>query len=185
MSKIIIIASRPGVGKSSLAYKIFQEKLESNKKGFFFSLERNKEDIIKIVGKKYKNYIFDNQYNFSNILSFIKNKTINFLIIDYYQLLDNKKEEFKEFVEFFKAKNIDVYITCQLGRIVSSNKEPKIWHLDFLLRSIADEVIFLYFQDNKLTKKILNKEQIKEEEKQTPSLDRGLFGKLIEKKWIE
>jgi len=185
MSKIIIIASRPGVGKSSLAYKIFQEELESNKKGFFFSLERSKKDIIKIVGEKYKNYIFDNQYSFSEILSFIKNKTINFLILDYYQLLNNKKEEFKEFVEFFKAKNIDVYITFQLGRIISSNKEPKIWHLDLILRSVADKVIFLYFQNNKLTKKILNKEQIKAEEKQIPSLDRGLFGKLIKKDWIE
>ena len=163
MSKIIIVASRPGVGKSSLAYKIFQEKFENNQKGFFFSLEKDKEDIVKIVGKKYEKYIFNDEYSFSDILSFIKDKIINFLIIDYYQLFD--KRGFNEFVEFIKNKNIEVYITSQLKRTISLNQEPKIWHLDILLKNITDKVIFLYFQDDKLTKKILNKEQIKKEKK--------------------
>lgn len=173
MSKIIVIASIEDIDKSPLLYEILENEFKHKKKGFIFSF---KKDI------KYENCVFTDKKSFLDILNFIKDKTIDFIALDYFQFFD--KKGIKEFIEFIREKNINVYITSKLRKKIPLNQEPKIWYLDLLLRNIADEVIFLYFQDNKLIKKFLNKEQIKEEAKQTPSLDRGLFGKLIDKKWI-
>jgi len=51
MLKITLIASRPGVGKSSLAYEILKKE-SKNKKGFFISLENEKDNILKIIGNE-------------------------------------------------------------------------------------------------------------------------------------
>ncbi len=174
MGKVIVIASIEDFDKSPLLYKILENEFKNKRKGFVFSFKKI---------EKYGGNVFIDKKSFLDIVNFIKDKNINFIVLDYFQYFN--KKGIKEFIELIRNKNMNVYIISQLRKKISLNQEPKIWHLDIVLRSIADEVIFLYFTKNKLTKKILNKEQIKKEKKQVPSLDMGLFGKLIDKKWIE
>ena len=181
MGKVIVIASIEDIDKSPLLYEILENEFKNKRKGFIFSFKKN---------VKYGDYVFTDKKSFLDIINFIKNKNIDFIVLDYFQYFNKKGiKEFKELIELIeliREKHINVYIISKLRKKLSLNQEPKIWHLDILLRNIVkDEVIFLYLQNNKLTKKILDKEQIKEEKKQVPSLDRGLFGKLIRKEWIE
>ena len=154
MSKVTVIASLEDFDKTTLLYEILENEFKNKRKGFVFSFKKI---------EKYEGNVFIDKKSFLDIVNFIKNKDIDFIALDYFQFFD--KKGIKEFIEFIRENNINIYIISKLRKKIPLNQEPKIWHLDLLLRNIADEVIFLYFQDNKLIKKILNKEQIKEEAK--------------------
>ena len=173
MLKITLIASRPGVGKSSLAYEILKKE-SKNKKGFFISLENKKDNILKIIGNEYNEIVFSDKLSMDDIINFIQNNKMDFIIIDYLQLFLSPLsiKGLIYFINSVKKYNIHLYLITQITKKIPITEEPKTWHLNSTLPKIADEIIFLYIVNNKVVKKILNKEQIQEEEKQRPTLDR-------------
>ncbi len=101
-SDLLLLAARPGHGKTLLALQIILKAINSGKQGFFFTLDYTKLDIwrqIKDLGfdpKKYdKRLSVDTSddicaEHISNRLTKEANQA--FIIIDYLQLLDQKRE---------------------------------------------------------------------------------------------
>ena len=152
---ITVIMSRPGVGKSTLAYDIFKQLLSKNKKVFFFSQERDKMFISKKIGENAKNFIFDDKNNFKDIINTIKDKKTDTIFIDYLQLFD--KENLNIIINFVKQNNIDLYLISQIINKIPINQEPTLNDVSLYLKITAEKIIFLYKKENQVIKKFFNK----------------------------
>ena len=156
--ELIVIASRPGIGKTAFALNILSHiGLEEKKGVLFFSLENSEKNIIKrlITINSTTEEILKNSpiylstkapLSIDDICEKSKKmkleKNIELIIIDYLQLIkfDKKKlwsrdDEITEILRKLKvlAKelNIPVIITSQLSRAPEERKSPKPMITDF------------------------------------------------------
>ncbi|EQC45190.1 replicative DNA helicase domain protein [Bacteriovorax sp. BSW11_IV] len=170
---IIVLASRPAMGKSSLAMKIAVSFIQSEKKAVgYFSLEMSEENFNKrlttISDKGVMESLHDKLYviddSDSDQLELITSiKEINgkdqlgLVVIDYIQLMrcyfcDKKLEVImSELVLISHELNLPILILSQLNRGVEGRdeKRPQISDLDESreLVDFSDTVMFLY-RDN-------------------------------------
>ena len=156
--ELIVIASRPGIGKTAFALNILSHiGLEEKRGALFFSLENSEKNIIKrlITINSTTEEILKNSpiylstkapLSIDDICEKSKKmkleKNIELIIIDYLQLIkfDKKKlwsrdDEITEILRKLKvlAKelNIPVIITSQLSRAPEERKSPKPMITDF------------------------------------------------------
>jgi len=167
MSKVTIIAST-----KDLKEELIKEVLKLKNKGCLLLLAKEDENFLK-DSKTYNNFV--------ELSDFVKNNDIDCLTITYLSSLRGKLKDFFNFINICREKNINVCIVTHIHKDFTD--EPKTWHLPYI-SIIANEIIFLYTKNDKIVRKILNKEQIQEERKQAPALDRGLgrrIGKFLKK----
>jgi len=162
-SKLILIASRPGVGKTSFAFNLIVEALKNNKKILINSLEMNGVEIFKKLDTDKNNYYLLNQNDAEIILSEIekvinKNSDVSLIVIDYLQLLDFSDIDIETFVKNLKLialkHNISILILSQLDREVEK-RENKIPQQEDIreLKNLSDYIdlyVFLYKENNKV-----------------------------------
>lgn len=153
--QIIVIGSRPGLGKTTLTLQIADKVLNQNMKVAIFSLENSKEMTLNRLHNKANVYVDDTP----NIpISYIEEQTkklvqdhhIELVIIDYIQLI---KDYFKtnDISSRLKALaeqlQITIIITSQLTSNIDTraDKRPILEDIkDKNLSKLADTVIFLY-----------------------------------------
>ena len=162
-SKLILIASRLGVGKTSFAFNLIVEALKNNKKILINSLEMNGVEIFKKLDTDKNNYYLLNQNDAEIILSEIekvinKNSDVSLIVIDYLQLLDFSDIDIETFAKNLKLialkHNISILILSQLDREVEK-RENKIPQQEDIreLKNLSDYIdlyVFLYKENNKI-----------------------------------
>lgn len=162
-SKLILIASRPGVGKTSFAFNLIVEALKNNKKILINSLEMNGVEIFKKLDTDKNNYYLLNQNDAEIILSEIekvinKNSDVSLIVIDYLQLLDFSDIDIETFAKNLKLialkHNISILILSQLDKKVEK-RENKIPQQEDIreLKNLSDYIdlyVFLYKENNKV-----------------------------------
>jgi len=157
--KNILVCSRPGVGKTQFAIEYYIDKISKGIQGVFICLEMKdtvlmdrilktaKQNNIALPADKMRNLLTDNldSQTIDSVISYIQDKQkdekINFVIIDYLQLLQKSKKGMKKLFEFTNKHKIEVIATSQLKRHQEDAFFTKI-HLN-----IAEEWIVKYFDD--------------------------------------
>jgi replicative DNA helicase len=171
--EVFFVASRPGVGKTTLAINILSSIAKSGSSCGFFSLEFT-EQVIK---NKYKNLdinrinIYDDSaYSIEQIAAICKsysvnNKKLDVIAIDYIQLLNNVWDDITAIYNSLKALaqelNICVIVLSQVGRTLqeySTITDLKEFY-PFALKS--DKTIILNRPDILATKDELAKGLVK------------------------
>ena len=133
-SKLILIASRPTVGKTALARYIADKfaKKHSNKSVIFFNLEQSPFTSITEIQAKFRNI-----------------KNLGLVVIDYLQLMSDDKRDYNEIIQELKSMaedlNVSVIITSQLPRSVE-RRRPKLADLQEFgdIEQYADIIILLH-----------------------------------------
>jgi len=166
MSKVTIIAST-----KDLKEELIKEVLKLKNKGCLLLLAKEDENFLK-DSKTYNNFV--------ELSKFVKNNDIDCLAIIHLSSFIGKLNDFFNFINICKEKNIDVHIVTHIHKDFTD--EPKTWHLKGVFFMPVNEIIFLYRVNDKIVKKVLNEEQIQEEKKQTP-IHRCFprIGKLLKK----
>lgn len=118
----IVFASRPGNGKTSTILENIKKDLISNKKVLFFSLENNKESILKkgIWFNTQNLVILDNPIKDIDIIKENINKyNPDTVYIDYYDLLPNNDN----INEFFHQLSVDYNIPLIVAHNLSMEND--------------------------------------------------------------
>ena len=165
---LIIIASRPAIGKTNLAQNILSNvAIKENRPTAFFSLEESMEKIVNKLNILKDAPIFINA-NTPQTIDDIKRRTyelkekenIELIIIDYLQLIqydkskllsrDNEVEEIlKELKLLAKELNVAIIVTSQLSRKPEEREDKRPVITDFTntassISNYADKILFLY-----------------------------------------
>lgn len=135
-SKLILIASRPTVGKTALAKYVTNKyaKKHSDKNVVFFNLEQSQSPFTSIT---------EIQAKLRNI------KNLGLVVIDYLQLMSDDTREYGRIMQELKSIaedfNVPVIITSQLPRSVK-RRRPKLADLQEFgdIKQYADIIIFLH-----------------------------------------
>ena len=172
-SDLIVVASRPGMGKTSFAISIAGDtKVQKNLNVLFFTQEMNRDAIIKrywSCNKKKEPQtmenleIIDYLHNTMDIMDECQRRKmdwyIDLIIIDYLQLLNfcdyTDKQKYKYLPQYLKqlARAIDcpVVVLSQLNRDleVRECKRPRISDIrdSGYITEYADLILFLYRDD--------------------------------------
>lgn len=152
-NKLTLIASRPGMGKTSILNYIGQQ-LAINKKVLFVSLEYTATKLTLRFGKT-KNTIYTDKLNsIEEIEKIVRSHKIEVVLIDFIQLLNDKK-----ILKRLKVKaaqlNVTIIATAQLRRNIDfrppDKRHPIPKDLEFALGvnpyHYANPLIFLYRHD--------------------------------------
>lgn len=160
---ILCIASRPGLGKTTLAINIANDiAKKSDKPILYFSLESSKEQLE-------KRFINDNIKAITEILTIDDidsisekynkmNNGLSLIVIDYLQLIQRIPEEEENNLEIIRRLkhisvklNVPIILVSQLSVLVDKRKDRKPTILDLNINEISkyyQKVIFLYKDDN-------------------------------------
>ena len=151
--ELTLIAGRAGMGKTTVLNFIGQ-LLAINKKVLFASLEYTATKLTFRFGKT-KNIIYTDKLNsIEEIEKIVSAKKIDVVLIDFIQLLNDKK--ILKRLKMKAAKlNVNIIATAQLRRNVDfrppDERHPIPRDLEFALRSnpyqYANQLIFLYRHD--------------------------------------
>ena len=166
---LIIIASRPAMGKTTLAQNILSNiTIKYKKKSAFFSLDESMEKIVRLfygVNVLKDTNIFIDATAPQTIEHILKKscelkENIELIVIDYLQLIqcdkskslsrENEIEDIlKELKLLAKKLNVSIIVTSQLSRKPEerNNKRPVITDFTNTTSSIlnyADKILFLY-----------------------------------------
>lgn len=148
--QVSIIAGRPFSGKTSLAISICINLAQNGEKTLFVSLELSTEQIkerffnndkirdlekcIKIDDTK--NISTRRDISISYLRLKIESRKVNYLIIDYIQLMSSDKNELKkicaELSRIASDNNISILLLSQLSRHVEETDHPTLKDLLFL-----------------------------------------------------
>lgn len=155
--ELTCIASRPGIGKTTLAIDIVNNVTnKTNDKILFISLENSKEfienkiksDNVEIITNK----LFINEIENICRELYSTYKSISLIVIDYLQLIktnDNSNETIN-IIKILKQLSIDlnthIIITSQLPRL--NNEEPALEHLNIHGTSYYYHNVLLLHKDN-------------------------------------
>jgi len=167
-SSISVFASRPAMGKSSLAFKIASNVLKDNKNVLYISLENTEENIAKKILSQNKNTPNNIPYNlnlicpmhdtnFNNIYELVSLiPSLDLIIIDYYQLIDetnfNEELVISKLKELANKLNTHIMILSTLPRNIETriNKRPVLTDLikHHKLVEESNLICFLYKNNN-------------------------------------
>jgi len=164
--ELTCIASRPGVGKTTLAIDIANNvSKQTDNKIIFVSLESSKEklkerflnDNIEIVDDK--NSITDIEDVCRK--EYLANHSLSLIVIDYLQLIIteiNKKDKTRETVDILKSLkqlaielNVPIIITSQLPRFIDEreDKRPILTDLENCGTTFYYHKVLFLYKDNK------------------------------------
>lgn len=155
----IVIASRPGMGKSTLGYRIINEMSKRTKGNIlYFNYETSKELLkSKITGNNIV-VMSDPKITIEQIKSICESaNNLSLVVIDYLQLISSSvNENSLQLIDYISRTlkvmtlelNIPVIVLSEIGRRVEQreNKRPILRDLDVIGSIVqdSDKVIFLY-----------------------------------------
>lgn len=159
--ELITIASRPGIGKSTLLLNIVNSvSKQTNNKILYFNFENSKNSLLKKI--KNNNIEIIDTPNLSildieNIIKTYKKEDIALVAIDYLQLI-NIKNEVSEISRELKSLALELNIPVVLISQLSSNSKDIPTLIDLrkngTLVQDSDVIIFLYNKESKLNENI-------------------------------
>ncbi len=141
---LVLLAARPGHGKTLMGLELISEAINQGHQGVFFTLEYNESDVqdrLRLINAKFT--MFDDQFEFddSNNINadYIAKKLENtpsgtIVVVDYLQLLDQKREnpELSDQVQALrllaKTKGLIIILISQIDRSYdqSAKSFPKL-----------------------------------------------------------
>lgn len=162
VGKLISVAARPGMGKTTLCLRIAVEIVMLNEtKALFFSLEESKNKLINILSDKW-NLASENLAKIriedtpAVSIDYIEKKiseipNLSVVFIDYIELIKDftagsQNEILNQLKEICKSKNVSIIYTCNLDRRLEKriNKRPILSDLDECTQKNADTIFALY-----------------------------------------
>lgn len=159
--ELITIASRPGIGKSTLLLNIVNSvSKQTNNKILYFNFENSKNSLLKKI--KNNNIEIIDTPNLSildieNIIKTYKKEDIALVAIDYIQLI-NMKNKVSEISRELKSLALELNIPVVLISQLSSNSKDIPTLIDLrkngALVQDSDVIIFLYNKESKLNENI-------------------------------
>lgn len=159
--ELITIASKPGIGKSTLLLNIVNSvSKQTNNKILYFNFENSKNSLLKKI--KNNNIEIIDTPNLSildieNIIKTYKKEDIALVAIDYLQLI-NMKNEVSEISRELKLLALELNIPVVLISQLSSNSKDIPTLIDLrkngTLVQDSDVIIFLYNKESKLNENI-------------------------------
>lgn len=159
--ELITIASRPGIGKSTLLLNIVNSvSKQTNNKILYFNFENSQNSLLKKI--KNNNIEIIDTPNLSildieNIIKTYKKEDIALVAIDYLQLI-NMKNEVSEISRELKSLALELNIPVVLISQLSSNSKDIPTLIDLrkngTLVQDSDVIIFLYNKESKLNENI-------------------------------
>lgn len=117
--ELIVIASRPGVGKTALITKFTKDCTEHGKKVLFISIDEPKGNIIRRIRTEVlENLIVEDTVikDLSVIEEYLNKHTPDVVVIDYLQLLPDGDETIATLKKLSNNKNIPIIVASQLSR---------------------------------------------------------------------
>lgn len=159
--ELITIASRPGIGKSTLLLNIVNSvSKQTNNKILYFNFENSKNSLLKKI--KNNNIEIIDTPNLSildieNIIKTYRKEDIVLVAIDYLQLI-NMKNEVSEISRELKSLALELNIPVVLISQLSSNSKDIPTLIDLrkngALVQDSDVIIFLYNKESKINENI-------------------------------
>jgi len=156
-SNIILIASRPGVGKTTFAIHIIKEILDKNKNIMFFSLENNVIDLSHRIYNIFKNQTIFEKITTKDIYNEIDNMTFHYYDYEIHLSNEQKQEKILEKIETNSNTSLIVFDYLQLYKFDEKFLEK--------LKSINIPILILSQLDRKSKYKnieIVDKKTIRE-----------------------
>lgn len=153
----IVVAARPGCGKTSLLLNVALSCNIDGGKTLFFSCEMRAEELCSRLGNtltasnetRFNEELFliddSNNISVSHIEKTIKKLKPSVVFIDYIQLLSgNIKENSKQLKMIARKYRVPIFIAAQLNR-QAANKEPELYMIKDCggIEQDADEVWFI------------------------------------------
>lgn len=161
----IVVASRPGVGKTYTLLNEVTYALENNKKVLFISLDNTKEmlcDRLNIDVNDNLTIVDDYITDLNTIENLVITNKPDILMLDYIDLLSNKVEANDLLSKISEKYNIAVIVTTELGRNnigcdleTIPTQEFKSINKTYMIEK-ADSYILLYKKDNELCMRKIN-----------------------------
>lgn len=184
-NQLIIIGSRPALGKTTLTLQIADKATSQNMAVAIFSLENSKEMPLSKLTNKDNVYIDDTpnvsiSYIEEQTRKLIKDHNVKVVIIDYIQLIKDyfTTDISSKLKELTEQLQITVIVTSQLTRDIETRADKRPILKDIKnknLTKLADTVIFLYEKsknnvDILIAKepKVITFEQVEERLKNVP-----------------
>lgn len=153
-NQLIIIGSRPALGKTTLTLQIADKVLNQNMAVAIFSLENSKEMTLSQLTTKDNIYIDDTpnvsiNYIEEQTQKLVKDHNVKVVIIDYIQLIKDyfTTDISSKLKELTEQLQITVIVTSQLTSDIDTraDKRPMLEDIkNKSLAELADTVIFLY-----------------------------------------
>lgn len=162
VGKLISVAARPGMGKTTLCLRITADIVKLGKtKVLFFSLKESKNKLINILSDKW-NLASENLAKIriedtpAVSVDYIEKKIseipkLSVVFIDYIELIKDytagsQNEILNQLKEICKSKNVSIIYTCNLDRRLEKriNKRPILSDLDEYTQKNADTIFALY-----------------------------------------
>ncbi len=159
--ELITIASRPGIGKSTLLLNIVNSvSKQTNNKILYFNFENSKNSLLKKIKNNNIEIIDTPNLSISdieNIIKTYKKEDIALVAIDYIQLI-NMKNKVSEISRELKSLALELNIPVVLISQLSSNSKDIPTLIDLrkngALVQDSDVIIFLYNKESKLNENI-------------------------------
>jgi len=137
---LVLLGARPGHGKTMMGLKLIVEAMKLGRRGVFFTLEYNAEDVLsrfKTVGGDPAHlgdlFEFDNSdaINADHIMNRLKEaQSGTVIVIDYLQLLDQKRsnpqlmEQVRALKSFAGDKGLIIVFISQIDRTYDPSVKP-------------------------------------------------------------
>ena len=170
-NQLIIIGSRPALGKTTLTLQIADKMLSQNMAVAIFSLENSKEMTLSRLTNKDNIYIDDIpnvsiNYIEEQTKKLVQDHNIKLVIIDYIQLIKDypATDISSKLKKLTEQLQITIIVTSQLTRDIKTraNKRPILKDIkNKNLTKLADTIIFLYENHKNNVEIYQAKEQIK------------------------
>jgi len=155
---MLLVAARPGHGKTLLSLELAVEAMKAGRQSFFFSLEYTERDILdrfRAIGAEPSR--FDGLFTFDNsdaicaayIIDALKDAPRGTLVVvDYLQLLDQKRGnselmvQVRELKTFARARGIVFVFISQVDRSYDPSRKPVPDIADIRLPNPLDLTLF-------------------------------------------
>lgn len=149
-NEIIVIAARPGCGKTTLALNLIQGLNKQNIKCGLYSLEMNGEELASRIknNKKKDLFLIEDDIKKANIECIredIRDNNLKAVFIDYLQLMSGKiKQNSNALKQLSRETNTPIFVLAQLNR-QAHDKTPQLNMLKDCgaIEQDADQVWFI------------------------------------------
>ena len=159
-NRLILLCSRPKVGKSILSLNIVTNIANKGTSVAIFDVETQKENILERLGNNVKNIYIDNSTNIK--ISDIEEKcrklkdenNIKLVLINYLEVIDSEGNDVSKKLKILAEElNITIILLSQLPieldvrYYLGKDPRPKISDIDRAVVQQADVIMFLYRDD--------------------------------------
>lgn len=137
---LVLLAARPGHGKTMMGLDLIMEAAKAGRRGAFFTLEYNQDDIIERTGlsgassrplREHVDFDTSDSISADHIIARLDQASRGTLVvIDYLQLLDQKRDnppledQVNTLKRFAEARGVIIVFISQIDRAYDANVKP-------------------------------------------------------------